>query len=172
MDSIDPHGLFGSINAASLRVNPDQVYLRPGRGRGGLQGGHTVARHPFAADPALLFRLIEAVHDALPLVSPAVLDHAVDEHGVNIVGVVGFTMLVDGLEHLFRLAGNFGLDEELFPRQALDGAAEPIERSIRQGAVKISDALVVGVTDQGVEPFAAQVPLYLSAIAARSHTQT
>ena len=61
-----------------------------------------MAGNALGADPFLFDGLVETVHDALVVVllGPAVLGHQVDEEAVNIIGVVGLAMFVNGGEHV------------------------------------------------------------------------
>ena len=58
------------------------------------------------------------------------------KQGIQIVGVIDFSMMIDGFEHILRLTGDLGEQKHLFARQALDGAAEPIKGLIGLGAIE------------------------------------
>src|SRR5208283_1666139 len=126
----------------------------------------------FGADPFPILGLVEAFHYTLPLVGPLARRHAVNQQTVNVICVEGLAMLVDGRQHIRRLAGNLGLKKELFAGQTLDGFADPIERRILLCSVQVRDALVIGVTDKLDESFLAQYCLVPAAVAARANAQT
>ncbi len=69
----------------------------------GAQGRQAVTGDALGPNPLLLFGLVEGVHDALPLVGPAVLDHAMNEQAIHVVGVKHLAVAVDGREHLARV---------------------------------------------------------------------
>src|ERR1035438_5076755 len=104
-------------------------------------------------NPLLLLGLVERIHDALPLIRPAILDHAMNEQAIDVVGVEDLAMVVDGRKYLLGSVGDFRLDKQLLARQALYGAAHPIERAVALRAIEVSDALVVGIPDEFVEWF-------------------
>src|ERR1039458_8901265 len=147
------------------------MHLGPVRGRGGTQGGQAVAGDALGLNPLLLFSLIERVHDALPLIGPAVLDHAMNEQAIDVVSVEYLAVVVDGREHLVGFAGDFGLDEQLLTRQALDGGPHPLEGAVALRAIEVSDALVVGIMDELVEIRLTQVVLGIPAVAASAEAQ-
>ena len=74
-------------------------------------------------------------------------------------------------QHFLGFAGDLGLDEELLAGQALDGAADPVERLVALGAVEVGDALVVGVADELVEALLAEGVLDVAAVAAGAEAQ-
>src|ERR1035438_786667 len=99
-------------------------------------------------NPLLLLGLVERIHDALPLVRPATLDHAMNEQAIDVVGVEDLAMVIDGRKYLVGSVGDFGLDKQLLARQALYGAAHPLEGAVALRAIKIRDALVVGIRSE------------------------
>ena len=164
-------GLLRTVDVLGLRVDAHQVHFGPVRGRRGPQGGQAVTGNALGPDPLLGLGFLEAVHDPLPRVGPAVLDHAVDQHAVDVVGVEHLAVAVDGLEHVLRLAGDLGLQEQLLARQSLDRPGDPIERGIALGAVEVGDAAFIGVADQVVERVLAQPLLHVAAVAAGAETE-
>src|ERR1017187_2459423 len=135
------------------------------------RNGQAVAGDAFGANPFLFLRLVEAVHDALPIVGPLIFDHAVNQQAVHVVGVEHFAVMINGGEDVGGLAGDFGLDEKFFARQSLDGVANPVERRVGLRAVKVSDALVVGVVDEVDEAVLAERGLLVAAAAAGAHAE-
>src|ERR1035441_6721535 len=122
-------------------------------------------------NPLLLLGLVERIHDALPLVCPAILDHAMNEQAIDVVGIEDLAMVIDGRKYLLGPVGDFGLDEQLLARQALYGVAHPLEGAVALRAIKIRDALVVGIPDEFVECFLPQAVLDVAAVAAGAETQ-
>src|SRR5579859_230039 len=147
------------------------MHLRPGRFGRSTKCRQTVAGDAFATDPSFLLRLVEPIHNAFPLVSPTVLDHAMNEHGIDIIGVEDFAMMINHLQDILRLAGDLGLNEQFFARQSFDRTAQPLEGPIGLRAVKIGNTLIIGVADQAVKTLTAEVKLDLTAITAGSHAQ-
>ena len=94
-----------------------------------------------------------------------------DQHRVDIVGVINLAVPVDGGQHVLRCATNLGLEIELLAGQTFDGRANPVEGPVALGAVDVRNALVVGVTDEPVEGLLTQIALDIAAIAARSEAQ-
>src|SRR5436190_19378730 len=127
MNGVGPNYFLGSVDPAALWIDTHEVDFGPGSFGRAFQRRQTVARDPFAADPTFLFGFVESVHDAFPLVGPAILDHAMDEHRIDVIGVENFAVMVDDLEDVLGLAGDFRLNEELFSGQPFDGTAQPLK---------------------------------------------
>src|SRR6266576_1620837 len=103
-----------------------------------------MARDALAPNPSLIFRRVEPFHDPFPLLGPTFLDHAMDQHGIDIIGIDYLAVVVNGFEDILGLARDFGLNEHLLSGQAFDGAAKPLERLVGLRTVEISYTLIVG----------------------------
>src|SRR5512135_315554 len=131
-----------------------------------------MAGNALGPNPLLLLGLIERIHHPLIGIGPALFGHAMDQHAVDVIRVEHLPMVVDDFEHVLRLGPNLGLDKELFPGEAFDGLAYPAKGLVVLGAVEISDALVVGVTDELIELLLPQVELDVAAVAAGAEPES
>jgi len=156
---------------AGLWIHAHEVDLGPGGGGGGAQGGQAVAGDALGPNPLLRLRLVKGVHDAFPSIRPAVLDHAMDQQAVHVVGVKNLAVPVNGGEHLVGFAGDFGLEKQLLAGQPLEGALDPVKGAVGLGAIKVGDALVVGVAHQRGERLLPQGELNMAAVGAGAEAQ-
>ena len=124
-----------------------------------------MAGDPAELDPFPVLSRRDRVHHTLAFIGPVAGEGVMDQHAIDVIRVVGLPEFVDHLQGVLRSAPDLGLDKELFSRQTLDGLADPFVSAIGLSGVDISDALIVGVTDEAVEPLLAEVVLDPSAVA-------
>ena len=66
---------------------------------------------------------------------------------------------------------DFGLDKKLLPRKSPNGIRHPIKRRISLRAIKVGNALVVGIVNQTIEILLAQGALDMAAVAAGAKSE-
>ena len=94
-----------------------------------------------------------------------------NQEAIHVIRVKHLAVVVDGREHLVGFAGDLGLDEQLLPRQALDGVLYPLEGAVALRAIEVSDALVVGIPDELVKRLLPKIVLDVAAVAAGAETE-
>src|SRR6185437_11385579 len=153
------------------RVYADQMDFGPIGIDGIFQRSDRMAGNPLCANPFFLFRLVESVHDAFPIIRPAGLGHAMNQHAVDVIRIVSQPVTIDGSENVVRLIRDFRLNEQVLARQTFDGIANPGESFVAFGRIDVSDAAIVSMTDQFYECFFAGANLVMARIDAGANAK-
>jgi hypothetical protein len=108
----------GGVHGDACGVNAGEIDFDPGFGGSGFEGVERVAGGAFGADDAAFLRFGDDIHGAALFLVPVLIEHAVEQQDVDVVGVEFAAEAVEVSPH-FGGGGGVGFREnrDLFARE-------------------------------------------------------